>query len=224
MAKYTHEQLVEWYQNFSKILYEEANIDVTKKEDLGRIKNYYILNWDENQPTGPEVDFHYAFMPCNGHEYVNPAPSFTDFQAYSRWMMDNLDPQMNDERIEQLMEMSKAGTLMVFNPGSSDGNMRQVYTDPSGKIIVSLPMMEYMQEGAENIPPELRAPEIPMAAYEPNPEDYGLTGMPEKPIEPENMNPGFWSWVGYKLGMDTDYARMVRYLEEKGTYNDRFRK
>lgn len=224
MAKYTHEQLVEWYQNFSKILYEEANIDVTKKEDLGRIKNYYILNWDENQPTGPEVDFHYAFMPCNGHEYVNPAPSFTDFQAYSRWMMDNLDPQMNDERIEQLMEMSKAGTLMVFNPGSSDGNMRQVYTDPSGKIIVSLPMMEYMQEGAENIPPELRAPEIPMAAYEPDPEAFGLTGMPEKPIEPENMNPGFWSWVGYKLGMDTDYARMVRYLEEKGTYDDRFRK
>lgn len=224
MPKTRHEELQEWYKNFSKELYEKAHIDVSRPEDLGRIKNYYILNWDDGQPTGPEVDFNYAFMKCNGHEYVNPAPNFSDFQAYSQWMRENLDPVMDDDRIEQLMEMSKAGTLMVFNPGASDGGMRQVHTDEFGKINISLPIGDYMEIPEEQIPEDMRLPEIPQPVEVPNPAEYGLTGMPEVPVAPNNMNPGFWSWVGYKLGMDTDYAKLVRYQDAAATYDDRFRK
>ena len=42
MAKRSHAVLHNWYKNFAKELYEKANIDITRKEDLGRIKNFYF--------------------------------------------------------------------------------------------------------------------------------------------------------------------------------------
>ena len=43
--KIPNDQLKQWYQNFKKELYEKANIDVTRKEGLGRVKNFEILSW-----------------------------------------------------------------------------------------------------------------------------------------------------------------------------------
>ena len=42
MPKLTPQQLQDWYKDFAKAVYEGANIDVTRAEDVGRIKNFYI--------------------------------------------------------------------------------------------------------------------------------------------------------------------------------------
>jgi hypothetical protein len=121
--KLTSEQLRQWYQNFAKVLYQRANIDITKKEDLGRVKNFYITEWNSDEPMHPQGDFQYAYISHKELQYDNPPPPITDYNAYFDWMMDQLEPATTDEEIEKLMEMSQAGTLMVFAPGGGDSNM-----------------------------------------------------------------------------------------------------
>ena len=75
-------QLKQWYQNFTKELYEKANIDVTRKEDLGRVKNFEIKTWKEDECTAPYVDCHYVYVPRNGSEYITPPPSTEEFDEY----------------------------------------------------------------------------------------------------------------------------------------------
>ena len=42
MPKLKREELHQWYEKFTKELYEKGNIDVNRKEDLGRVKNFAI--------------------------------------------------------------------------------------------------------------------------------------------------------------------------------------
>ena len=225
MANPTHEELQQWFKNFSKALYEKVNIDITQKEDLGRLKIWYFTKWEPEDPHGPEGDFQYACIPHNELEYVNPAPGYEHPQERLQWMKDNLEVPVTDEQIAKLMEMSKKGTLMAFAPGAGDLQMQQVYTDEWGNVTVSLPMDVMDASGKENVPEHLRLPlppENPIA--EPNPATFGLTGFPAVPVEPENMNPSFLSWLGYILGFDTDYAKMVRYEKDVDTYEERYNK
>ena len=223
MANPTHEELQQWFKNFSKALYEKVNIDITQKEDLGRLKIWYFTKWEPEDPHGPEGDFQYACIPHNELEYENPAPGYENPQERLQWMKDNLEVPVTDEQIAKLMEMSKKGTLMAFAPGAGDSQMQQVYTDEFGNITVSLPMNVMDASGREDVPEHLRLPlppENPIA--EPNPAAFGLTGFPAVPVEPENMNPSFLSWLGYILGFDTDYAKMVRYEKDVDTYEERY--
>mgnify|MGYP003319288149 CR=1 FL=1 len=64
--KLSQMQLYRWYENFARELYEKANIDITRAEDLGRVKNFYITHWDETEPSMPHLDFNYVYMPRNG--------------------------------------------------------------------------------------------------------------------------------------------------------------
>lgn len=86
MSKLTSQALREWYQQFAKELYEKAQIDVTCKEDLGRVKNFYITKWDDNEPMGPEGEFQYAYIPHNGFTYDNPPPGIENPDEYMRWV------------------------------------------------------------------------------------------------------------------------------------------
>ena len=220
MPKRSHEFLQNWYKNFAKQLYEKANIDITRVEDLCRVRNYEILSWDPDDPLQPSLDYKYAFIPQNDREYDNPPPSIENPDAYLDWVMNNLRVPTTDEQIEQLMEMSMAGTLTVYTPKLTS---RQVYTDELGNIITS-PILETMSVIAKDVPEHLLLPSPPQKVHPADPKKYGLTGCPEKPVPPKNMKPGFFSWVGYLFGIDTDYAKKKRYEEESATYDKRFQK
>ena len=223
MAKRSHEELRIWYERFAKELYEKANIDITRIEDIGRIKNYYITNWNVDEPISPEGEFQYACIAHKELTYDNPPPAIEDTNGYLNWVMDNLQVPTTDDQIEKLMEMSMAGTLMVFAPGAMDAGMQQVYTDVDGRISTSAPLNTMTDALDADVPDHLRLPRPP-AAIPPagEPEDYGLEGCPKKPVRPKNMNPGFFSWLGYKIGINTAYAKKVRYEEEMKTYDKRF--
>lgn len=77
----TSEQLRQWYKNFAKELYERAQIDITQKEDLGRVKNFYITEWDPDEPMHPQGDFQYAYIPHKQLQYDNPPPPITEAQC-----------------------------------------------------------------------------------------------------------------------------------------------
>lgn len=218
MPKLNSKELHQWYDKFSKELYEKANIDVNRKEDLGRVKNFSIKKWDKDDVIVADSDFSYAYMRRNENGYLDPAPDYQDFSAYSNWMMRNLNAEVTDEQIQTLYDQSRAGTLMIFQPGASMHNMRQVYTDERGNLHTSLPMDQYDVLDAKDIPEDIRIPTPPRFEWEPHPRDY-FRGFPQEPERPDIAeNPGFFSWLGYIFGLDTDYAKMVRYKKEMEDY------
>lgn len=211
------QQLRQWYAKFAKELYEKGNIDVTRKEDLGRVKNFDIQKWDADDPVAAVVDFSYAYMPRNENGYLDPMPDVTDFKAYSEWMMRNMNADVTLDQIRTLYNQSRNGTLMIFLPGESLHNMRQVYTDEQGNLITSLSGDQYDTLKEEEIPEELRIPEQPARVYPPDLSDY-FRGAPMEPDMPKVYDLGFWSWLGYLFGRDTDYAKMVQYKKEMADY------
>ena len=211
----TDEALQQWYERFSKELWEKAKIDVTQKDDLGRVKNFHINAWKSETPFSPDVSFTYAYVPSEGTEYVVEMPSLDEPRPYFNWLLNNLEPEVTMDQIRQLYEMSRKGTLMVTAPGEGLDQMRQVHTDHYGNITTSLPVSAYRGEGRDQIPEDQKIPERPaIPEISLNAEEYGLKAEPKKPEQPANMNPGFLSWLGYLLGMDTDYARKVRYEKD----------
>ena len=210
----TNERLLEWYQRFARELREKVSIDVTQKADLGRVKNYAIKRWtpdDHGELVLEEPSF--AFMPHTGTKPVNPAPTNVPFETYSQWLMDNLPEKVGIDQIRTLYEMSRAGTLMVSPPGQNTQEMRQVYTDENGMISTSMHSGWYVVKEGQPVPDEKKLPELPAFVEAPNPAKYGQPPEPPAPKAPQNMNPGFFSWLGYKLGFNTDYAKLVAYKE-----------
>lgn len=219
MPKLEHAELRQWYEKFSKELYEKGNIDVTRKEDLGRVKNFDIKKWDKDDVIVADSDFSYAYMRRNENGYVDPAPDYKDFGAYAKWMMRNLNAEVTDDQIQTLYDQSRAGTLMIFQPGTSIHNMRQVYTDEQGNLHTSLPMDQYDVLDDKDIPEDIRIPVPPRYEWEPDPRDY-FKNFPKEPERPNiKKEPGFFSWLGYKLNMDTDYAKVVRYEKAMEEYS-----
>lgn len=230
MPKYSHAELARWYQKFAKEVYEKVNIDVNRIEDIGRIKMFYFTKQlDVDQPLGAEGEFQYAYIPHEGLKYANPAPDIeaSTPEEYIQWVMDNLNPKVTDDQIEKLMEMSKAGTLMVFAPGAGESDMQQVYTDEFGNISTSLPLEQMDTKNVNVVSEEDRFPDEPQLhpPKEPDPAAFGLTGFPPKPVKPTNMNPSIFAMIGYYLfGMDNDYAKLVRYQKDSETYEERWDK
>lgn len=211
MPKLSSQELRSWYQKFATELYEKVEIDVTRKEDLGRIKNYKILEWNVDDPTAPLTQETYAYIPHDGTNYAVPEPGTDDFSKYSQWMMKNLNPDINDDQIQKLYDQSCEGTLMVSKPGADISLMQQVQTDAAGNIHITLPSVEYANDN-ETSPP---APEV---FEEPDPARFG---RPETPVRPQNMNPSWLSRLGHYLGFTTDYTKLLRYQQDRETYPDR---
>ena len=219
--KQNHEFLQKWYADFKKQVYEKANIDMDQKADLGRLKIFYYNKWTVEDPLHPEGDFMFACVPHEGLQYNETPPSIKNAEEYLQWVMDKGQTPVTDEEIEKLYDQSRAGMLVALEPGKGNTEFRQIYTDENGDISVSKPVSELQEENRPNVPDEYKMPIQPVEPTEPNPRSFGLTDMPEQPEEPENMNPSFWSWLGYKLfGLDNDYAKKVQYLEDLEAYEE----
>ena len=220
--KLSADALKKWYQKFTKELYEKANIDVTRKEDLGRVKNFVIKEWTEEECSTPDVDCHYVYVPRNGNDYVTPPPDTENFDEYGKWLLDNLQTDAPSiAQIQEMYDMSRDGTLMAYGPLGGFNTMMQIYTDEFGNIETSPPMMAYDAGSGIPIPENKRAPLAPLYVAEPTMETFDFETRPEPPQAPKNMHPGFWSMVGHYLGMHTDYTELKLYEDRKATYPDR---
>ena len=225
MAKLNHNQLQAWYKNFKKAVYEGANIDMDRIEDIGRLKIAYPTKWDVNEPTGTEGDYMYACVPHNELEYEVEPPDYAQTKDRLQWLTDNLQIPSTDDEIQKLYDMSRDGRLMAIQPGQGDFGVQLVYTNEVNEIRVSRPMVETEEADPFDLDPEDRIPDDPgNRVKEPDPADFGLVEAPRKPVPPKNMKPGFWSKVGAFFGINTDYKKLKTYQEESATYDDRFQK
>ena len=144
-------------------------------------------------------------------------------EAYLQWTQDNLQVPESDEEIERLYNMSREGTLMAIDPGFGYHAIRQVYTNERGEISVSVPAKDLQPETKKNVPEEYKLPKEPRDFPEmPDPKEFGVTPPPQPPKAPANMNPGFWSWLGYILWMNTDYAKKKQYEKDLVDYKTKY--
>lgn len=221
MSRPTKQALELWYKEFSKILMEQAEIDVNSPGDLGRVKNFQIVRWDATNHDSPDVRITYAYAPQEDGESVVPYSETATKNQHDKWMVTNLKPATTEDQVLQLYNMSRAGTLMITAPQKGLKDIQMVRTDSNGKIIVSQPISAYRNGGNENLPVQDRIPDMPAKpAASLNPEDYGIRPRPAAPQQPANMHPGFFSWLGYILGFNTDYTKLRRYERDMSAYNE----
>ena len=227
-TKLTDEQLQEWYARFAKELLEKVSIDVTRIEDVGRVKNYAIIEWgslDDAQAYERAKVGHptYAFMPHEGTRCKVERPEHVTFEEHRKWLFDNLRTELSIEDIRNLYNMSRAGTLMVNAPGLGPKFIQQVYTDENGNITTS-EQIENLGRGSfqRSVNEGTNWVGTPAFVPVPDPAQYAPPPEPEAPEQPENMNPSWWSWLGWKLGIkDTDYGKLMEYNKAFERYQER---
>ena len=228
-AKLTEQQLRDWYARFSQEVLEKASIDVNRIEDVGRIKNYAIEEWGtldnaedcERAKVGHPT---YAFMPLDGTKCLVQRPEYVPIDEHMKWLEQNLrtGTDLGLEDIRNLYNMSRAGTLMINAPGKGPKFMQQVYTDETGNITTSKPVEEYSHEAAQNQAAGISWAGIPQFVPIPDPAQYTRPPEPVAPEPPENMHPGWLSWLGWKLGIkDTDYGKLMEYNKAMERYQER---
>ena len=87
MPKHSSEYLKNWYANFKKQVYEKANIDMDRKEDLGRIRNFVVQEWS----IEAKGELLYTCVPNNGTTYNDTSvPTIDDADVYLQWMRERL--------------------------------------------------------------------------------------------------------------------------------------
>ena len=208
----TPQELREWYQKFSQELYEKVQIDVTRKEDLGRVRVFKSDQWSVDN-LDPDMQITYAYMSHDGKNYADPEPELGDIRTYALWMTKNLNPEVTNEQIQKLYEQSCAGELMVYKPGGSLGNIQMVLTDADGNITISVPGTEYDKENAQIPKDQLLTP--PKHVAVPDPVDFGF---PAPPRAPENMNPNWLSKLLDLFGIHTAYTDLKNYQKALADY------
>lgn len=213
----TNQQLREWYKNFSELLLKNADIDVTNPAHLGLVKNIQVTKWDTTNPDTPDVKIDYAYA----SESAVPFSDTANSNQHAQWLSENLKPAVTNEQIRRLYNMSQEGTLMLSSYKAGISDIRMVYTDPDGKITMSQPASVYRDGGNNMLPAEDRIPDMPVKpASSLKPEDYNIPSRPVAPAKPANMHPGFWSWLGDLLGMDTDYTKLKNYELAMSAYEE----
>ena len=213
----TSNQLREWYKRFSETLLKNADIDVTNPKHLGLIKNIQVTKWDTTNPDTPDVKIDYAYA----SESAVPFSDAANTNQHAKWLSENLKPDVTNEQILRLYNMSQEGTLMISSYKAGISDIRMVYTDPDGKITVSQPASVYRDGGNNKLPADDRIPDMPVKpASSLKPEDYNIPSRPVAPAKPANMHPGFWSWLGDLLGMDTDYTKLKNYELAMSAYEE----
>ena len=115
MPKLRHHQLQEWYAQLKTTLYEQANIDLTRREDIGHVRIFRINEWHYEDPGAThDTDMIYPFIPhrplrpgensadplLSHYYYDPPAPNRSDMEAYHKWLLENLITQPSDELIQ----------------------------------------------------------------------------------------------------------------------------
>lgn len=220
MPNLNHEQLQQWYANLKTILYEQANVDLTRKEDLGRIRILRINDLHHEDPdTMPDVDMIYPFIPHRAlrpeeqsadpllsyYCYDPPAPNKADTEAYHKWLLDSVtNAPITDKLIQELYDMSAEGQLMVVD-GTSEPGMHQIYTQ-NGQITLSATH------------DKARFEEDPLPVAPPKDESPDLPEKPAEPPRPGDPPKGFWIRVGHFFGISTKYTEYVNKKEAYDQY------
>ena len=211
------EDLYSWYSNFKDEVYLHADLDISSEKDAARVKNFEIKKWDPDNIEGTEVEATYAFIP-GGAEKLKTAPGIENPEEHLKWVTENLRTHLDLEGIRRLYNQSRAGTLMVFKPGDGHHHSCQAYTDEHGKIIISAPISHQDPAMGKNLTEDQKIPLPPERVAAPRPEDY-FRNYPQKPAMPQNMHPGFWSRVGHRFGIKTDYTKVVDYNKAMEDYD-----
>ena len=166
--------------------------------------------------------------PHDGTKCLTSPPNNGVPAEHTQWVLDNVQTNISLDHIRNLYAMSQAGTLMIHRPDGGERTMMQVYTDEVGNITTSLPFVElenaapkHEQKPGEKPPHWAGAPR-----YMPplNPANYGFPPKPEAPKRPENMNPGFLSWLGHIFGRNTDYTKKKQYKKDLEAYPEKLEK
>ena len=162
-----------------------------------------------------KIDYAYA------SESAVPFSDTANSNQHAKWLSENLKPDDTDAQIRRLYNMSQEGTLMLSSYAAGISDIRMVYTDPDGKITMSQPASVYRDGGNNKLPAEDRIPDMPAKPTSSlKPEDYNIPSRPVAPAQPANMHPGFWSWLGDLLGMDTDYTKLKNYELAMSAYEE----
>lgn len=217
MPQLTHEQLQAWYNQLKTTLFEQANVDLTRREDIGRVRIFRINEWHAEDPSAThDTDMIYPFIPhrplrqgeqsgdllLSYYFYDPPAPDRSNMEAYHKWLLDNLITKPSDELIQELYDMSAESQLFVYDGDSTPG-LRQIQNN-NGQITVT--------DRFDNIQTELP----PQAVERPKDRKPAMPTRPAKPEEPGDPPKGFWTRVGALLGFPTKYAK---YKERKKAYD-----
>ena len=221
MPKLTHDQLQEWYAQLKTTLFDQVDIDLNRKEDLGNLRIIRINEWNYDSPdTMPRVDSIYPLIPhrplkagegssdlmLSYYCYNPPAPDKSNMEEYLQWLMDNITAHPSDEQIQELYDMAAEGQLFVY-----DGSEPHQIQNSNGEITVTDSFSK------------IRFPMAPEAVA--RPQDSGPV-YPPKPQEvpaPGEEPRGFFAWfgyIGYRLGIDTEYARYMHRKKAYETYTE----
>ena len=217
MPKLSHDQLQEWYAQLKTTLYEQANVDLTRKEDIGHVRIFRINEWHYEDPGAThDTDMIYPFIPhrplrpgensadplLSHYYYDPPAPNRSDTEAYHKWLLENLITQPSDELIQELYDMSAESQLFVYDGAATPG-LRQIQ-NKDGQIVIT--------DTFDNIKTE-QPPQVVQMPADTKPV---MPMRPAKPEAPGDPPKGFWTRVGYYLGIRTEYAK---YMGRKKAYD-----
>ena len=221
MPKLTHDQLQEWYAQLKTTLFDQVDIDLNSKEDLGSLHIIRINEWNFASPDSmPPVDDIYPLIPhrpLNPGEpsndpllthycYDPPAPDKSNMEEYLEWMWNNISTEPSDDQIQELYDMAEEGQLFVF-----DGAEHHQIQNNNGEISVTEQFSKLSKEG-----------QIPKAPLEMKPPKDSPPEYPARPREVPDPGPeprGFFAWfayVGHRIGLTTSYSR---YVERKDAFN-----
>lgn len=213
MPPKSNQELREWYAKFSQELYDKVELDVTRKEDLGRVRVFKSDQWSVDNLT-PDMQVTYAYMSHDGTKYADPEPALGQFQVYASWMNRNLNPQVTDGQIQKLYEQSCAGELMVYKPGGTLADIQMVLTDAQGNIKLSVPGNDYNKEDLK-LPEDVYPKPPKKIVNEPNPADFGC---PVRPVPPKNMEPSWLDKVLDFFGIHTAYTDLMDFQKASEEY------
>ena len=221
MSKLSRDQLQEWYTQLKTALYEQLNVDLNHREDLGRIRITRINDWHHEDPNiMPDVDIIYPFIPHRplqpGEEsadpmlsyycYDPPAPDPANQPVYHQWLLDNMTTQPSDDLIQELYDMAAEGQLVVYD-GFEETDLHQIQ-NRDGQITIT---DNYSKLQFEPIPEPVPMPTISQPS---------LPAKPNEPEQPGQPPKGFWIRVGDFFGIRTRYTE---YVEKRDAYNQYLR-
>lgn len=225
MPKLTHDQLQAWYSNLKTTLFDQVDIDLNRKEDLGNLRIIRINEWNYDSPdTMPSVDSIYPLIPhrplkpteesadlmLSYYCYDPPAPDKSNMEEYLQWLTDNISAHPSDEQIQELYDMAADGQLFVY-----DGSEPHQVQNHNGEITVTDSFTKINKEGRFPMAPQVVSkPRDSGPVYPPQPQEVPAPGE-----EPR----GFFAWfgyIGYRLGIDTEYARYMQRKKAYDTYTE----
>jgi len=196
----TDEQINAWYENFRTTAKIQADIDLSKPGDLGRIRSFVksgtmTLDPKLNKDLPPVVDkgeLRQAFVPQNSSGYTG-APKDG---ATNEWLLAHQKPPVSADDKRALYEMAMKGNLYIRD---LNARVLQVFVNETGKTSVT----PFMDDSEVTLPKPVE---------------------PQRPTEPDA--PGFLKRIFHAItgnrAFSTEFAtyekQHVIYEEQKTFY------